>query len=50
MLLGDIPKHWKNIKELFRNAGIGYELSFDMLNASDYNVPQDRKKSFLYWH
>ena len=36
-----------NIKELFRNAGIGYELSFEMLNACDYNVPQDRKRVFF---
>ncbi|MBM3417917.1 MAG: DNA cytosine methyltransferase [Bacteroidetes bacterium] len=37
----------KKIKELFRNAGIGYELSFEMLNAFDYNVPQDRKRVFF---
>ncbi|MFK7948821.1 MAG: DNA cytosine methyltransferase [Saprospiraceae bacterium] len=37
----------KNIKELFKNAGIGYELSFKLLNASDYNVPQDRKRVFF---
>lgn len=36
-----------NIKELFRHAGIGYELSFQMLNAADYNVPQDRKRVFF---
>lgn len=35
----------KNIKEMFQNAG--YELSFKMLNASDYNVPQDRKRVFF---
>lgn len=42
-----IKKHsdaLENIKELFKNAGIGYELSFQMVNASDYNVPQDRKR------
>ena len=37
----------KNIKEMFRHAGIGYELSFKLLNASDYNVPQDRKRVFF---
>ncbi len=37
----------ENIKQLFVNAGIGYELSFKMLNASDYNVPQDRKRVFF---
>lgn len=35
------------IKEMFSNAGIGYELSFQMLNAKDYNVPQDRKRIFF---
>ena len=37
----------KNIKELFRNAGVGYNLSFEMLNSCDYNVPQDRKRVFF---
>ena len=37
----------ENIKEMFRNAGAGYELSFQLLNASDYNVPQDRKRVFF---
>lgn len=35
----------QNIKEMFQNAG--YELSFKLLNASDYNVPQDRKRVFF---
>jgi DNA (cytosine-5)-methyltransferase 1 len=42
------PKHQnalENIKALFIEAG--YELSFKMLNASDYNVPQDRKRVFF---
>lgn len=34
-----------NIKELFREAG--YTLAFKMLNTSDYNVPQDRKRIFF---
>ena len=45
-----ISKHTEaleGIKKLFRNAGTGYELSFQMLNASDYNVPQDRKRVFF---
>jgi DNA (cytosine-5)-methyltransferase 1 len=45
-----LPRHAKaleNIKEMFRNAGKGYELSFQMLNACDYNVPQDRKRVFF---
>ncbi len=37
----------KNIKEMFKNAGTGYELSFKLLNAADYNVPQDRKRVFF---
>ncbi|MGL4363631.1 MAG: DNA cytosine methyltransferase [Bacteroidales bacterium] len=44
MLLGRHSQALENIKELFRQAGIGYELSFEMVNASDYNVPQDRKR------
>lgn len=43
-----LPRHkdaLKNIKEMFKNAG--YELSFQLLNASDYNVPQDRKRVFF---
>lgn len=35
----------ENIKETFKNAGYG--LSFKLLNASDYNVPQDRKRVFF---
>jgi DNA (cytosine-5)-methyltransferase 1 len=45
-----VPRHrqaLENIKEMFREAGIGYELSFKMLNASDYSVPQDRKRVFF---
>jgi DNA (cytosine-5)-methyltransferase 1 len=37
----------KNIKEMFKNAGIGYDLSFKLLNASDFDVPQDRKRVFF---
>lgn len=44
MLLERHSEALENIKELFRNAGIGYELSFEMINACDYNVPQDRKR------
>ncbi|MBS1641585.1 MAG: DNA cytosine methyltransferase [Bacteroidetes bacterium] len=44
MLLGRHSEALENIKELFRNAGVGYELSFEMVNACDYNVPQDRKR------
>ncbi len=44
MLLNRHSEALKNIKDMFKNAGLGYELSFEMLNASDYNVPQDRKR------
>jgi DNA (cytosine-5)-methyltransferase 1 len=44
MLLGRHSEALENIKKLFRQAGIGYELSFEMVNACDYNVPQDRKR------
>ncbi|MBS1571082.1 MAG: DNA cytosine methyltransferase [Bacteroidetes bacterium] len=44
MLLDRHSEALENIKELFRNAGVGYELSFEMVNACDYNVPQDRKR------
>lgn len=47
MLISKHNNALEGIKELFRNAGIGYELSFQMLNASNYNVPQDRKRVFF---
>jgi DNA (cytosine-5)-methyltransferase 1 len=47
MLIDKHSEALEGIKELFRNAGIGYELSFQMLNAADYNVPQDRKRVFF---
>lgn len=47
MLISKHSEALEGIKELFRSAGVGYELSFHMLNASDYNVPQDRKRVFF---
>ncbi len=47
MLISKHNEALEGIKELFRNAGVGYELSFKMLNAADYNVPQDRKRVFF---
>jgi DNA (cytosine-5)-methyltransferase 1 len=47
MLLGRHSESLLNIKKMFANAGIGYELSFDMLNAKNYNVAQDRKRVFF---
>ena len=43
-----LPRHkdaLKNIMDLFNNSG--YRLSFKLLNSSDYNVPQDRKRVFF---
>ncbi|GEM55007.1 DNA (cytosine-5-)-methyltransferase [Flavobacterium branchiophilum NBRC 15030 = ATCC 35035] len=34
-----------NIKQMFTD--VGYDLSFQLLNASDYGVPQDRKRVFF---
>jgi DNA (cytosine-5)-methyltransferase 1 len=34
-----------NIKQMFTD--IGYDLSFQLLNVSDYGVPQDRKRVFF---
>ncbi len=35
----------ENIKILFKESG--YDLSFELLNASDYAVPQDRQRVFF---
>ncbi len=35
----------KNIKSMFKECG--YNLSFQLLNVSDYGVPQDRKRVFF---
>lgn len=43
-----LPAHrdaLNNIKQMFTD--IGYELSFQLLNVSDYGVPQDRKRVFF---
>ncbi|MGY5351094.1 DNA cytosine methyltransferase [Wenyingzhuangia sp. IMCC45533] len=45
MLLERHSEALKNIKEMFKNAG--YRLSFKLLNASDFGVPQDRKRVFF---
>lgn len=47
MLLGRHGEALQNIKELFKNAGEGYDLSFQLLNASDFKIPQDRKRVFF---
>ena len=42
------PRHkdaLENIKSHFTESG--YTLSFELLNANDYDVPQDRKRVFF---
>lgn len=36
----------ENIVSLFEKAGQGYDVFIKMLNANDYDVPQDRKRVF----
>ncbi len=45
MLLPVHAEALKNIKQMFDECG--YHLSFDLLNASDFGVPQDRKRVFF---
>lgn len=45
MLLPVHKQALENIKTLFKESG--YNLSFKLLNASDYEVPQDRKRVFF---
>jgi len=47
MLLVRHKEALDNIKNHFRNAGIGYDLHFKMLNAKNFKVPQDRKRVFF---
>ena len=47
MLISKHTEALEGIKEMFKNTGIGYELSFQMLNSCNYNVPQDRKRVFF---
>jgi DNA (cytosine-5)-methyltransferase 1 len=47
MLLARNAKALDEIKKLFAEAGEGYNLSFQLINAADYLVPQDRKRVFF---
>lgn len=43
------PRNAKAVEEFlneFRNAGIGYDVQLKMLNARDYEVPEDRDRVF----
>ena len=45
MLLPVHRKALENIKSMFRECG--YNLSFQLLNVSDFGIPQDRKRVFF---
>jgi len=45
MLLPAHKEALKNIKQMFTD--IGYDLSFELLNVSNYGIPQDRKRVFF---
>lgn len=45
MLLPTHKEALANIKQMF--ADIGYVLSFELLNVSDFGIPQDRKRVFF---
>ena len=45
MLLATHGNALENLKNMFRECG--YNLSFKLLNVSDYGVPQDRKRVFF---
>ncbi len=45
MLLPTHKNALENIKSMFKESG--YNLSFELLNASDYEVPQDRHRVFF---
>lgn len=45
MLLPAHKEALANIKQMFTD--IGYDLSFELLNVSDFGVPQDRKRVFF---
>lgn len=45
MLVHDKGNTWKIIKEIFES--LDYSVSFKVLNAMDYGIPQDRKRLFV---
>lgn len=47
MLIGKHREALKNIQIHFKEAGVGYDLHFQMLNAKNFEVPQDRKRVFF---
>ena len=45
MLTHDKGNTWKTIKDIFYS--LGYDIYFNILNAVDYGIPQDRKRLFV---
>lgn len=45
MLLPTHKEALENIKQMFQD--VGYTLSFELLNVSDFGIPQDRKRVFF---
>jgi len=45
MLNHDKGKTWEVIKNIF--DGLGYNLSFEVLNARDFGIPQNRRRLFV---
>jgi len=45
MLMHDNGKTWKVIQEVFQS--LNYKIVYDILNAKDYGIPQDRKRLFV---
>ena len=45
MLMHDKGNTWKVIKEVFES--LDYKISYQILNAKDYGIPQDRRRLFV---
>ena len=45
MLVHDKGRTWETIKKVF--FSLGYDIHFEILNASDYGIPQLRKRLFV---
>ena len=45
MLAHDHGNTWKVIKDVFDS--LGYDINFNILNAKDFGIPQDRKRLFV---
>jgi DNA-methyltransferase (dcm) len=45
MLIHDEGRTWKTIFSVFK--GLNYDVHFDVLNAKDYGIPQNRRRLFV---